>query len=79
MARHAYAIIVVVELKVETSTIILSIEDDGIGFDTTTLSMTSSGGIIGMEERIKLLNGTLQIRSEPDKGTHVIVQIPYQS
>lgn len=79
VARHAYAIIVVVQLKVETSTIILSIEDDGIGFDTTTLSMTSSGGIIGMEERIKLLNGTLQIRSEPDKGTHVIVQIPYQS
>ena len=65
VARHAHATKATVELKAERSVIQLRIEDDGIGFDPVALPASASGGIIGMQERINLLGGTMQIQSSP--------------
>lgn len=75
VARHAHATTARVILKADHSSIKLRIEDNGIGFDPTGKEASASGGIIGMQERISLLGGTLQVRSKPGSGARVIVTI----
>ena len=75
VARHAHATMVRVTLKTKHNSTHLRIEDNGIGFDPTTKEASTSGGIIGMQERISLLGGTLQVRSKPGSGTRIIVEI----
>ncbi|MEL6867866.1 MAG: GAF domain-containing sensor histidine kinase [Bacteroidota bacterium] len=62
-AQHLY-----LRLHYKAEQIILSIEDDGKGFDPAQLS-PNSFGLAGMAERAKLLNGNLEIKSTPGKGT----------
>ncbi|MFO1441840.1 HAMP domain-containing protein [Bacillus sp. Bva_UNVM-123] len=56
------------------------IEDNGIGFDASTVLGEEPSkdhlGLVGMHERIALLNGTLQIESEIGKGTTILAKIP---
>ena len=57
--------------------IVVTVVDDGIGFDVEHAFHTGSGlGLFGMRERAQLLGGTLDIRSAPDDGTTLIVRIP---
>jgi signal transduction histidine kinase len=60
--------------------VLITIEDDGIGFDPTasTRSEDPGLGLIGIRERVSRLNGTLQIESAPGKGTRLIVALPVQ-
>jgi signal transduction histidine kinase len=78
VARHAHATAVRVILKAKHSSINLRIEDNGIGFDPVVIDASASGGIIGMQERISLLGGTLQFLSKPGAGTRITVEIPYR-
>jgi two-component system sensor histidine kinase UhpB len=94
IARHAAARNVEIKLELEENTAIISIEDDGIGFDLSELSITaikdleskesplSSNarglGIIGMQERIELLGGELDIDTAPHSGTHIHIRVPLQ-
>ncbi|WP_332651184.1 sensor histidine kinase [Lysinibacillus sp. 54212] len=52
------------------------VKDDGKGFDKSVVK-EQSFGIIGMTERVDLLNGRMEIHSAIDKGTIVIFKIPY--
>jgi signal transduction histidine kinase len=53
----------------------MTIEDNGRGFTPHPPHRTKDGfGLIGLEERVKILGGTLQIRSEPDNGTTIIIE-----
>ncbi len=58
----------------------LRIEDDGIGFDPQTPKSNHSSpkgfGILGMRERAADLGGDLSIRSEPGKGTIILIELP---
>jgi signal transduction histidine kinase len=58
----------------------MTVTDDGKGFElpNQTESLASAGklGIIGMQERARLLGGNLEIRSEPGKGTQVMAVVP---
>lgn len=73
--KHADAdeILVKVEMKNELCTII--VKDDGRGFDMNQ-NMEKSFGILGMRERVELLNGTISIDSKPGAGTTVLIQVP---
>lgn len=80
-ARHAYAshISVVVHVRPEVASVV--IEDDGVGFDPGQVlgQIQSDGrglGLFGMQERVTLLGGTLQIESEPGQGTRLFVKCP---
>lgn len=69
VARHAQATCVIIELIQDQKRIFLRIHDNGQGYET---AQRSSGlGISGMQERISLLNGTFDLRSEPGKGTTI--------
>lgn len=73
--KHADAdeILVKVEMKKDLCTII--VKDDGRGFDMNQ-NMEKSFGILGMRERVELLNGTISIDSKPGAGTTVLIQVP---
>jgi signal transduction histidine kinase len=53
----------------------LVIQDDGIGFDPDQIA-ADRFGLIGLNERAKLLNGSFQIQSHPGLGTVVRVEVP---
>jgi signal transduction histidine kinase len=55
----------------------LSIRDDGKGFDIESLEESEGLGIAGMRERAILAGGSLDVISEPGKGTQVILKVPY--
>ncbi len=73
--KHAQASTVIVAIAETTDTVELSIEDDGCGFDHSATT-TGSFGLIGMRERVTLLDGTLTVASEPGNGTKLAATIP---
>ena len=77
--KHAKATSVIIILKVENGKLMLEIVDNGHGFDKTKQSRSDSYGMIGMSERVLLLEGQLQINSEINKGTSVRVEMPYNN
>jgi signal transduction histidine kinase len=76
VARHAFANRVEVMLKARNGTLILEVADDGRGFYSPDLSDSEGLGIAGMRERAALVNGTLEVVSQPEKGTRVCFKVP---
>lgn len=76
VARHADAKKVEVKLQQQNGNVILSIKDDGKGFDKEKAANKKTLGILGMEERSFMMGGSYQINSKPGEGTLVIVSVP---
>ena len=57
----------------------LTISDSGVGFDKDEAKVSRGLGLISMQERLKLLNGTLFIESLIQRGTTVNASVPYRS
>ena len=76
VARHAAAKHVTVNLKADASWLLLSITDDGIGFDMGTLEDSEGLGVAGMRERAALLGGELDMNAFPGKGSTVYFKVP---
>ncbi|MDB5222469.1 MAG: domain S-box protein [Chitinophagaceae bacterium] len=76
IARHAHATLVICELQKLGSCLILKITDNGVGFDINQKSKRKTLGLLGIKERIAMLNGKYEIKSEIKKGTVVSVKIP---
>lgn len=79
--KHAEATHVIVQLENTQNGIIVRVKDNGKGFDKTLLSEESHNdrgfGIMGMKERIELLEGAFNIESAPDQGTTIWVKLPF--
>jgi signal transduction histidine kinase len=75
-ARHAQAHNVTVEVREQPSQIVLTVEDDGRGFDARRVRGL---GLVGMEERVHHLGGTLRVKSQPGAGTTIAVVLPLAS
>jgi len=72
--KHANAKQVIVQFSREGDNCILTVEDDGIGFDT---KLKKDGlGIQGINSRVSFLNGEIEIDSEIGKGSTTTVKIP---
>ena len=76
VARYAKASRVSVVLRVEKNILILSVRDDGKGFDTAGLAESEGIGIAGMRERATLAGGNLEVTSEQRKGCHILFRVP---
>lgn len=75
--RHAQAKEVSLQLMRYEEDIILTVEDDGRGFDTDILSNnTGHFGLTSMENRATAAGGTLAVESQPGKGTLITVELP---
>jgi len=75
-ARHAQASTVQVSVRGETGRILLSVLDDGSGFDPVRVR---GMGLMGMEERVRHLGGTFEIDSHPGRGTRLAIALPVVS
>jgi PAS domain S-box-containing protein len=77
VAKHAGAKSVAVVLERRADQVSLIIEDNGVGFDLQqVLGADDKGlGLIGMRERAALVGGLIEIESQPDAGTTVVVRI----
>jgi two-component system sensor histidine kinase DegS len=78
--KHAQASVVDITVKRISNNLKMSITDNGKGFSTSRLTgdLAREGklGVLGMEERARLIGGSLQIKSAPGKGTTVIARAP---
>ena len=72
-ARHAHARTVEVRVAHQPHRVLLSVRDDGAGFDT---SFVRGLGLLGMEERVHRLGGRLHIDSQLGRGTLVEAELP---
>jgi two-component system sensor histidine kinase UhpB len=81
VAKHADAHLVDVAVTRGTNGIEAAVTDDGRGFDVATvMSSRERGlGLFGMQERVALVRGILQLASQPGQGTRVLMQVPLEA
>lgn len=76
VVRHAGVSRATVTLRADSRTLSVRIEDSGRGFALMGTRSDSSTGLIGMQERARLLGGSLSIDSAPGDGTRVTAVLP---
>jgi len=75
---HAKASEATVELLLTPDTLSLTIHDNGIGMNLEQIRSRAMGlGMLSMQERVRLLNGTLEWHSTPGEGTRIIARLPW--
>lgn len=76
--KHAHASRATVSLASTADGITLTVQDDGIGFDTQNAVDNPRGlGLVSMAERVRLVHGTVTIDSIPRKGTRLSIHVPH--
>jgi signal transduction histidine kinase len=75
IGRHAHARNVQVSLQRQSVDYVLTVCDDGLGFDPTKIGVKSLG-IQGMRERAQMLDGQLDLRTRPGEATTIVVTFP---
>ena len=78
-AKYSRATEVHVALNQQNDYLTLEISDNGVGFDMNDPKKRDSYGLMGMKERVILLEGKLEILSAPGSGTHIKVLMPYSN
>jgi len=68
-----------VQLREDLGEVHLSIRDSGRGFDVNVAMHSQGLGLISMQERVRLVDGTMTIDSGPTKGTSILVNVPIAS
>ncbi len=71
VAKHSRARNVRVELVGKNGGVVLRVSDDGVGFDPESVEYSTGLGMISMRERIRLIGGTLTVRSGHSLGTQI--------
>jgi len=78
--RHAEASKIEVCVEFHRGKMVATVTDNGKGFEVPTtlgeLSRSGKLGLIGAEERARLLGGSLIVQSEPSEGTTVVIEVP---
>ncbi|MDO9086087.1 MAG: sensor histidine kinase [Anaerolineaceae bacterium] len=75
IARHAQANKVKVEVSTDTDRLIITIQDNGQGFDSEVIP-SGHYGVLGMQERVRLAGGEFEIKSQLGVGTKIRMKTP---
>ncbi len=75
--KHASAGSAEVSARLVDGQVEIAVRDDGCGFNPD--SVAAGRGLVGMRERIELLGGEIEVRSEPTGGTRISARVPVQS
>ncbi len=78
-ARHGHARHATVSLERDGRYLALAVSDDGKGFDVVAASQNGGLGLLSIEERARLVEGDVSVRSRPGSGTIVDVRIPVRT
>ena len=75
--KHANPACIEVTLQFSARTVRLDVTDDGVGFvaGTQPAGRRRGFGLVGMKERVELLDGTIEVASAPGQGTHITVVV----
>lgn len=77
--KHSKAKTVIIKLEISNQSIELNITDDGIGFNKEKVQYETREdggfGLLSIRERVDLLSGTFELKSEPNKGTSIYVSL----
>ena len=76
VVRHSQTAAARVELAGESDALRLTITDEGQGFDVDEARRTGGLGLLSMHERMRLLHGTIAVRSRPGHGASVEASVP---
>jgi ligand-binding sensor domain-containing protein/signal transduction histidine kinase len=79
VCKHAKASSIEVSLAYSADAVTLSVEDNGVGFDATSVAIseeTGHWGLSGMRERARALGGTLELKTPDGGGTEIVLRIP---
>jgi signal transduction histidine kinase len=76
VARHSGAKSAAVTLKKNPDTLELRVSDSGRGFNVQTFRHGGGLGLVSVEERLRLLQGSCEIRSTPQRGTTLVARVP---
>jgi signal transduction histidine kinase/ABC-type uncharacterized transport system substrate-binding protein len=76
VARHAKADHVRLALSREGADVVLTIADDGRGFDLAEARRQHGLGLISLDERVRIVGGRLTIDSQPERGTELRITVP---
>jgi len=77
--KHSNATLIQVKIEFRQNQVNLLVKDNGIGFDVETSPKENSFGLIGMKERVELLDGSFELQSQVKKGTSVKISIKIKS
>ena len=78
IGRHARATRADVLLERRDGRVVVVVEDNGLGFDAAIGQFAQEGhlGLVGMQERVEMLGGSLTIESAAGAGTTIVVEVP---
>jgi signal transduction histidine kinase len=75
-AKHAQARQINVTLQQQRGTIVLTVEDDGVGFDPEEKMKAAGMGLLSMQQRFEMLGGDVQVSSRPGAGSRLTASVP---
>ena len=73
--KHAKAKTAIVQITISNGRLFVTVEDDGIGFDTQILKINKGIGWINIQNRVEFLKGKLEITSKEGEGTSVLIEL----
>jgi len=83
ISRHAQARHVEITVRRQGDEMVLTVQDDGVGFDPAGMrdraNHGASLGVLGMQERATLVGGQLEISSNPGQGCLVTLRCPWRA
>lgn len=75
--QHSRASQVEVLLRQENNQLILTLEDNGIGFNLEAVDQNRCYGLLDMQERAEMIDGKLKVETSPGSGTSITISVPY--
>lgn len=79
VVHHAHARTAGITLRARDDGLLLTVLDDGIGFDPERRRRDMSLGLASMRERVELVGGRLEIESAPGRGTKIVALVPVEA
>lgn len=77
VALHAHASRVDILLNRRGECLVMTIEDNGVGFNANPFTLENGLGLFGMRERVEMLGGVFRLESSPGHGTTISAEVPY--
>jgi PAS domain S-box-containing protein len=78
VSRHSGASTATVSLERRNNLIELQVSDGGRGFDVETARKGAGLGLVSIEERLRLLQGSCEVHSTADSGTTLVARVPFE-
>lgn len=76
IARHAHATEASIEIRRESDELVVTVQDNGVGFSEESIHRERSHGLMGIRERAYMLGGSLEIGNLPCGGGSIAVRLP---